>query len=100
MLKVIIELFSLLAPNHRKKFYVLQALVVIMAFAEIVGLASIVPLMAIAGDPSILERENLLATLYLKSNIGEPYDFIFYLGFIILAILVTMSFRLKTFCKS
>ena len=91
MLKVIIELFSLLAPNHRKKFYVLQALVIIMAFAEIVGLASIVPLMAIAGDPSILERENLLAMLYLKSNIDEPYDFIFYLGFIILAILVTTS---------
>ena len=62
-----------------------------MAFAEIVGIASIIPLMAIAGDPSILERENLLAMLYLKSNIGEPYDFIFYLGIIILAVLITTS---------
>ena len=91
MLKIIIEFFSLLTPSQRKKFYVLQTLVVIMAFAEIVGIASIIPLMAIAGDPSILERENLLAMLYLKSNIGDPYDFIVYLGIIILAVLITTS---------
>ena len=91
MLKALIEFFSLLPAKQRKKFYILQALVVIMAFAEIVGIASIVPLMAVAGDSSILEKENLLALLYLKSNIGEPYDFIFYLGLIILAFIVTTS---------
>jgi len=91
MLKIIIELFSTFTTSQRKRFYVLQVLVVIMAFAEITGIASIVPLMAIVGDPSILERENLLATLYLKSNISEPYVFIFYLGFIILAILLMTS---------
>ena len=91
MLKALIEFFSLLPPKQRKKFYVLQTLVVIMAFAEIVGIASIVPLMALAGDPSILERDNLLGMLYLKFNIGEPYDFIFYLGLIILTIILTTS---------
>jgi ABC-type multidrug transport system fused ATPase/permease subunit len=91
MLKALIEFFSLIPTKQRKKFYILQALVVFMAFAEIIGIASIVPLMALAGDPSILEKENLLAMLYLKSNIGEPYDFILYLGFIILAIILTTS---------
>ena len=80
MFKVIIEFFSLLTPGQRKRFFVFQILIIIMTFAEIVGIASIIPLMAIAGDPSILERENLLAMLYLKSNIGDPYDFIVYLG--------------------
>ena len=68
MLKVIIELFSLLTPSQRKRFYVLQVLILIMTFIEILSIASIVPFMTLVADPSVLERDNLLATVYLKYN--------------------------------
>ena len=90
MLKVIIELFSLLTPSQRKRFYVLQVLILIMTFIEILSIASIVPFMALVGDPSVLERDNLLATVYLKYNF-ETYEFIFYLGVIVLISLTVAS---------
>ena len=90
MLKVIIELFLLLTPSQRKRFYVLQVLIVIMTFIEILSIASIVPFMALVGDPSVLERDNLLATIYLKYNF-ETYEFIFYLGVIVLISLTVAS---------
>jgi ATP-binding cassette, subfamily B, bacterial PglK len=91
MLKLIIEFFNLLTPAQRKRFYWLQVLVVIMAFVEIAGIASIAPFMALIGDVSILERDNFLAMLYLESNLGSPYDFIFYLGFVVLSFLATAA---------
>jgi ATP-binding cassette, subfamily B, bacterial PglK len=104
MIKMIIEFFSLLTSSQRKRFYLLQVMVVIMTFTEIAGIASIAPFMALVGDLTILERDNLLATLYLKSNLGNPYEFIFYLGFIVLATLATativsmyVSWRLSMF---
>ena len=87
MLKIIIEFFLLLTPTQRKQFYLLQVQVIIMSFAEIVSIVSIVPFMTIVGDPSVLEKDNLLSILFLKSNIDDPYEFIFYLGFIVLATL-------------
>ena len=90
MLKVIIELFSLLTPSQRKRFYVLQVLIVVMTFIEILSIASIVPFMTLVGDPSVLERDNLLATVYLKYNF-EAYEFIFYLGVIVLISLIVAS---------
>lgn len=104
MLKIIVEFFHLLTPNQRKRFYWLQVLVVIMAFTELVGIASIGPFMALIGDVSILERDNWLGTLYLKSTLSEPYEFVFYLGIIVLIILTTativsmyISWRLSMF---
>ena len=71
MFKIIKELFSLLTPRQRKRFYVLQAQVIIMAFAEIASIASIVPFMALVGDLSILEGDNILGALYFKSNVVD-----------------------------
>ena len=43
MLKLVKKFFSLLTPSQRRRFYVLQILVVVMAILEIVGVASIIP---------------------------------------------------------
>ena len=90
MFKIIIEFFSLLTPSQRKRFYVLQVMIVIMTFVEIVSIISIAPFMALVGDLSILEGDNLLATLYLKSNL-DIYEFVFYLGLIVLITLTAAA---------
>ena len=92
MLKSILEFFSLLTPDQRKRFFILQILLIIMTVAEVVSIFSITPFMAIVGDPSILQRENFLSMLYLKSNLDEPYEFIFYLGLVVLTILTISAF--------
>ncbi len=87
MLKVIKQLFSLLTDNQLKQFYTLQVLVVIMAFTELLGIASIAPFMALVGDISILEKEGLFAELYRISSLNNPMDFLFYTGLIVLVML-------------
>lgn len=86
---MIVQLFSLLTPNQVRQFYVLQILVIIMAFAEIVGIASIAPFMALVGDISLLEGGGIFAKFYRFSGVSSPTDFIFYAG---LTVLLTLTF--------
>lgn len=89
MLKMIFQLFSLLTPRQIKQFYILQFLVIIMAFAEIVGIASIAPFMALVGDISLLQGSGLFARLYQFSGVSSPTNFLFYTG---LVVLLTLTF--------
>lgn len=87
MLKVIKQLFVLLTDKQLKQFYILQVLVVIMAFTELLGIASIAPFMALVGDISILETNGVFAQLYQMSGLNNPMDFLFYSGVIVLVML-------------
>lgn len=89
MFKMIRELFSLLNSRQRKQFYILQVLVVIMAFTELVGIASIAPFMALVGDISLIEKKGIYSTLYQFSGLNNPMDFLFYSG---LFVLFTLAF--------
>ena len=90
MFDIIRQLFSLLSDKQRKQFYLLQVLVVIMAFTELIGIASIAPFMALVGDTSMLEKNNMFATLYQISGMTNPMDFVFYTGLLVL-ISLTLS---------
>lgn len=87
MLVMIRKLFSLLTPRQVKQFYRLQILVVIMAFTELIGIASIAPFMAIVGDISLLERGGMFADLYQFSGLSNQIDFLFYIGLGVLLML-------------
>lgn len=87
MLKVIKQLFSLLTDRQLKQFYTLQILVVVMAFTELLGIASIAPFMALVGDISILETNSIFAQLYQLSGLSNPTDFLFYAGVTVLTML-------------
>lgn len=87
MFKMIRQLFSLLSPQQLKQFYILQLLVIVMAFAELIGIISIAPFMALVGDISLLE-EGFFSQLYKLSGINNPADFLFYTG---LAVLLTLA---------
>ena len=87
MLSVIKELFSLLSDKQRKHFYILQFLVILMAFTELLGIASIAPFMALVGDPSLLQQEGIYSKLYQLSGINNPVDFLFVAGCLVLLML-------------
>ena len=87
MLSVIKELFSLLSEKQRKHFYILQFLVLLMAFTELLGIASIAPFMALVGDPSLLQGEGVYSKLYQFSGLNSPVDFVFTAGCLVLLML-------------
>jgi len=86
--KSIKELFRLLTPKQRRRFYKLQFLVVFMAFAEIVGVASIGPFMALVGDINLLSGDNILAQIYHMTGYQNPNDFLFLTG---ISVLITLT---------
>ena len=91
MFQLIKELFSLLTPNQRRRFYTLQVLVVLMAFAEIAGVAAIGPFMLLVADMAALEGEGRLAQLYQASGFSSPDDFVFWAGVAVLGVLAVGS---------
>lgn len=87
MYDLIKKIFSVLSPSQRKRFYVLQFLVALMAFSEILGVASIIPFMSLVGDMNILYQDNLIADVYAFSSIQSPIQFVLLLGVFVLTML-------------
>src|SRR5690554_7822426 len=81
-------LFQLLTREQRRRLLRLQLLVVLMALAEVGGVLSIGPFMALMDDMSRLQGDGLLAQLYAMSGLASPRDFLFWMG---LAVLVALS---------
>jgi ABC-type multidrug transport system fused ATPase/permease subunit len=92
MLKRLKDLYSLLTREQRKKLLKLQGLIIIMSFAEIAGVMSIGPFMALVGDMTLLnESESIASTLYRMSGVDSPRDFLFWLGIMVLMVLTAAS---------
>ena len=84
MLKLVKELFGLLTHSQKKRFYKLQLLVIFSAFAEIIGISSIAPFMALVSDSTLLESNQFISYLYNYSGVETHTDFIFWIGIFVL----------------
>jgi len=87
MFKLIKQLVALLTPIQRKQLYLLQILVVIMSFTEIIGVASIIPFMLLVGDMSQLQQDTMIAQVFQVSGISSESQFVFLLGIGVLVML-------------
>jgi len=87
MLKQLLELYRLLTKQQRKKLIKLQLLVVLMAFAEIAGVVSIGPFMALVGDMSQLQGDGRLAQIYTATVASSPEQFLFWVGIGVMSLL-------------
>ena len=87
MLSQLKELYHLLTREQRSKLLRLQILVVLMSLAEIAGVISIGPFMALVGNMQQLQGDGLLADFYRASGLTEPQDFLFWLGVGVLVVL-------------
>ncbi len=91
MLRVIKQLFAVLTPAQRKSYYFLQFLVILMAIMEIVGVASIVPFMALVGDMDQLNQDSIFGKAYIASGINTEFKFVLMLGISVLMLLIIAS---------
>jgi ATP-binding cassette, subfamily B, bacterial PglK len=90
------KLFSLLSPSQRRNLFLLQFLVIFMAFAEIASVFSIGPFIALIGNLDQLNGDGLIAEAYKFSGITDQNNFIIAVGAAVMTIL-TLSALISTF---
>lgn len=101
------ELFGLLTPNQRRRFLSLQIMMILMAFMELLGIASIGPFMALVADMQLLETNSILNRIYILSGVNTHTEFLFLAGLIVLSMLglasilsIITTWRLSLFAFS
>lgn len=85
------ELFALLTPDQRRRYFTLQIMVVLMAFMELLGIASIGPFMALVADTQLLETNAILNQIYIASGVATHTEFLFIAGSFVLLMLAIAS---------
>lgn len=74
---------SLLTLEERRRGTVLLFLTTVMALVEMVGVASVVPFLAVLGDPNIISDNEILSRMYAavaSIGISSQDHFIYFLG--------------------
>ena len=98
-MQIFIKFLSLLNSHERNRAILLLIIMVIMALLDTIGVASILPFMAVLVNPDIIETNILLNKLFQILNIfGVKNDnqFIFALGVLVLLLLI-ISLVFKAF---
>tara|TARA_A100001011_G_scaffold363095_2_gene412745 strand:- start:1060 stop:2835 length:1776 start_codon:yes stop_codon:yes gene_type:complete len=92
------KILFLLSSQERKHAALLMVMIIIMAFLDMIGVASILPFMAVVTNPSIIETNLILNTMYQYSSlfgVENNQQFIFALG-VLVFILLVFSLGFKT----
>lgn len=87
-MKNIWALIKLFSSKEKRNLGILTGAIIIMAFMEVVGIGAIGPFMTVAADPTIVQTNQLLNTLYQVSGIGDVRYFIALLGGIFFLIIL------------
>ena len=82
------KLLSFLERNEKIQFVFLFGMILVMALFDVLGVASIFPLMASLADPAIIETNSYLLYLYEFFEFDNPNNFLFFLGGIVFCIFV------------
>lgn len=94
------KLFYILTPYERKQSILLFLMILIMAFLDMIGVASILPFMAVLTNPSIIETNVILNLIFETSRVfgvKNNQHFLFFGGFLVLFILiVSLTFKALT----
>lgn len=96
------KIYFLLNAAEKKNFLFLFLLILIMAFFDALGVASIVPFVTLLTNPNLIETNDILIRLYnISSNYGvdttEKFAFIFGILFLILTLISILLRTVTTY---
>lgn len=94
MFTVFKKLHALLNPQERKRAAWLLALILGAALVEVIGVASVMPFVAVLSNPEVVESNVYLASLYEWSGFQKLRSFMIVLGVAVLIVFVS-SLALK-----
>ena len=90
-MKTIKKLLYLLTSKEQKKMGFLFMMILLMALLDVLGIASIMPFIAVLSNPDIIETNQILSSAFSYSEmfgIETKQQFFYFLGIIILILLV------------
>lgn len=94
-MQTIKKLLYLLDKGERKRVYLIILLIIVMAIFETIGVASILPFMAILMNPEVIQTNIFLKKTYLflsDYGVENNHDFLIFTGFVVLALFVISNF--------
>ncbi len=88
------KVFALLTRKERKRALLLLGMVFFMALIDAVGVASIMPFIAVLANPELVKTNEILYTIYSYLEIHNTQSFLFYLGvFVFILLIVSLTFK-------
>ena len=100
-MKLINKLLYFLSSHEKRRAYLLLGMIITMAFIDMLGIASILPFIAILTNPQLIETNYILKSAFeFTSAFGVVTDqqFLFVSGiFVFLFLLFSLSFKAITF---
>lgn len=74
------KILELLSPRERRTGAVVLALMILLALVETAGVASVMPFLAVLGNPELVETQPALAWAYERGGFASPNRFLLALG--------------------
>ncbi len=91
------KIIDILTPAERMRAGLLLGMILIMAFLDMVGVASIMPFMAMLANPEVVETNRWLGLAYNRLGFEDTRDFLFFLGGVVfVALIVSLAFKAIT----
>ena len=94
------KLLYLLSTGEQKKMYLLFVMMLSMALIDMIGVASIMPFIAVLSNPEIIHTNHLIQFIFRYSGqfgIETEQQFFFFLGILVLFLLIlSLSFKALT----
>ncbi len=94
------KLLFLLSPQELKHISLLLIMIITMALLDMIGVASILPFMAVLTNPSLIDTNNVLNSIFQISNsfgVETNEEFLFFLGILIFFLLIaSLTFKALT----
>ena len=98
-MQILKKLLYFLSPFERKRAGLLLIMILIMALLDTIGVASILPLIAVLANPDVIETNIILNKIFQVSaafGVQDSQQFLFILGLIVFVILI-ISLAFKAF---
>ena len=91
------KIFDLLTPHERRNFTLLSILVIIMGLLDAVGVAGILPFLAIVAAPELTETNQTFATIYRLSGAPDQDAFLRIVGIGVFSVfIISVLFKIVT----
>ncbi|WP_031482566.1 ABC transporter ATP-binding protein/permease [Maridesulfovibrio frigidus] len=90
------KLLTILSPKDRKKFILLMLFTIFVSCIETVGISAVMPFIAVASDPALIETNKYYHYVYTFLGFQSPKDFIVtfgltFIGFFIFKSIVNLT---------
>jgi ATP-binding cassette, subfamily B, bacterial PglK len=82
------KLYGLLDERERRRVFIVLALLVLVAFAQVLGVASVMPFIAVLANPEVIETNRYLAFAYDRLGFESAQAFMYFLGIVFFLLLV------------